>query len=289
MEEPTKIEFNVDEQYENEKGVFTVLSIHKDEMVIRWESGEEIRTDIALQTRIAERRQWEKLNREAQALAAKASRKSGSKKKADFTGFAPTDFKKSASRTTWRSRSQLGEAITHKIDTVRLNLNSWAFGHKPEMHIQDAKHRSNAEPDYQARFFVRVDQKALYYGFRVARPAGAEDTSGDWDAFCEWLTEPENEQTVHKLASENKLTVSNAAKPVASPLVAADDGWRVDENGKETLIAHINETSESIRYDLEISATMNKAEAVGYGIDISSKIAPLFSQLLPLYQAAVLH
>ena len=45
MEQSTKIEFNVDEQYENEKGVFKVVSIHKDQMVIRWENGEETKTD----------------------------------------------------------------------------------------------------------------------------------------------------------------------------------------------------------------------------------------------------
>ena len=289
MEKPTKIEFNVDEQYENEKGIFTVISIHRDQMVIRWESGEEIRTDVALQTRIAERRQWEKLNREAQAQAAKASRKSGSRKKDAFTGFAPTDFKKSASRTTWRSRSQLGEAITQKIDTVRLKLNSWAFGHKPEMHIQDTKHRSTAAPDDQARFFVRVDQHALYYGFRVARPASSDEASSDWGAFCEWLTEPENEQTIHKIVNEDKLTASNFKKPAASPLLATDDGWLTDGKGKETLIAYINDASESGPFDLEIAASMNKAEAVGYGIDISSKIAQLFSRMLPIYQAAVIH
>jgi hypothetical protein len=289
MEKPTKIEFNVDEQYENEKGIFTVISIHRDQMVIRWESGEEIRTDIALQTRIAERRQWEKLNREAQAQAAKASRKSGSRKKGAFTGFAPTDFKKSASRTTWRSRSQLGEAITQKIDTVRLKLNSWAFGHKPEMHIQDAKHRSSAAPDDQARFFIRVDQRALYYGFRVARPAGSDDASSDWGAFCEWLAEPENEQTIHKIASEYQLAVSNFKKPASSPLLTADDGWLIDKTGKESLIAYINDAPKSGPFDLEISASMDKAEAVGYGIDISTKIAQLFSRLLPVYQAAVIH
>jgi len=60
MEEPAEIEFNVDEHYENEKGVFKVISIHKDEMVIRWENGEEILTTLDLQRRIAERREREK-------------------------------------------------------------------------------------------------------------------------------------------------------------------------------------------------------------------------------------
>ena len=62
----SEIEFVVDEQYENEKGVFTVLSIHRNEMVIRWESGEEIRTDLELQRNIQARRQWEQEQKEKQ-------------------------------------------------------------------------------------------------------------------------------------------------------------------------------------------------------------------------------
>jgi hypothetical protein len=59
MEQENPFEFVVDEKYENEKGVFTVLSIHRNEMVIRWESGEEMRTGIELQRNIQSRRQWE--------------------------------------------------------------------------------------------------------------------------------------------------------------------------------------------------------------------------------------
>ena len=65
-----KIEFAVDETYENEKGVFKVISIHRNQMVIRWESGEEIRTDVELQKRILERRQWEHYKRAAEKEAA---------------------------------------------------------------------------------------------------------------------------------------------------------------------------------------------------------------------------
>lgn len=73
METNTEFEFVVDEEYENEKGVFTVVAIKRDEMVIRWADGEEIRTDINLQRRIQERRQWE---------AAMQEKKADTKKKA---------------------------------------------------------------------------------------------------------------------------------------------------------------------------------------------------------------
>ena len=64
MEPITEFEFTVDEQYENEKGIFTVVSIHKQEMVIRWQNGAKITTNIDLQGRIQKRKQREKIIRE---------------------------------------------------------------------------------------------------------------------------------------------------------------------------------------------------------------------------------
>lgn len=292
METLEKIEFEVDGRYENEKGPFTVLAMSRDEMVIRWESGEEITTSVTLQTRIAERRQWEKMKREAEALAAKKSSKSGSaRKKAEFAGFAFTDFKASAARTTWRSRNRLGEAVTKKIDTSRLNLNSWAFGHKPEMHVQDVKHHGRAQPDYQARFFVRVDPQALHYGFRVARPAGADAGTNDWDACCDWLEQPENEHLVHTIAVEDKLTARNISASSSDQLVASDNGWKPETGGKrsgeEALAAYLGGVSESESVDLELAATIDKSDAVADGVEIADTIAHLFTRLMPLYKAVV--
>ena len=292
MDQPGEIEFTVDEQYENEKGIFTVISIHRGQMVIRWEDGEEIRTDIEFQRRIAERRHWEKHNVAAETgTAGRSSRKSAAaRKKSEFAGFVTTDFKKSAQGTTWRSRRYLGEAITEKIQTARFTFKSWAFAHKPEMHVQDIKHHGSPVIDFQAKFFVRVDQQALYYGFLVARPVNTVDTPTDWEAFTGWLAREENEQMLRQIAAEEQLTVCNNQNPASGILSAADDGWRINEGGqqpgKETLTAYINEIPETEPLDLEIAATVAKDDAVASGVDIAPKIAQLFTRLLPLYQAA---
>jgi hypothetical protein len=294
MGDPAKIEFDVDEQYENEKGVFKVISIHRGQMLIRWANGEEISTDIELQRRIAERRDWEH-NHKAEA-AGKASAKSASaRKKSVFDGFAATDFKKSAARTTWRSRSQLGSAVAQKIDTNRFKFNSWAFGHKPEIHVQDIKHHGGpTATDYQAKFFVRVDPKALYYGFRVTRPDNTDAASADWDALREWLTQQENEQMLHTIAVNDNLTVCNLTNPSSGTLMASEDGgWRTDQGGrkarKETLAMFIDGAPETGPFDLELTVTIAQSDAVACGRDIAANIAQLFTRLLPLYQAAVIH
>ena len=72
MEPINDFEFIVDEQYENEKGIFTVVSIQRQNMVIRWQNGEKITTSIDLQARIQKRRQREKLAKEEMAKATKS-------------------------------------------------------------------------------------------------------------------------------------------------------------------------------------------------------------------------
>jgi len=293
MDNPSEIEFNVDEQYENEKGVFTVVSIDRDEMVIRWENGEEIRTEIDLQRRIAERRQWEEQQLAAAAEAArKPSRKSGGKKTV-LAGLAPTDFKKSASGTTWRSRNQLGAAVAQQIDTRLSKFNSWAFGNKPEMHVQDVKHRGRGEADNQAKFFVRVDPQNLYYGFRLARPMDKTQAQAEWEGVFQWLNQPENEQALRTIATETPLTVYNLATPVTGSLQASAEGWTKDGSGKpanpEALTQYITDIPETGPLDLAFVARMDKDDAVASGPDIAKPIAQLFTRLLPLYQAATNH
>jgi hypothetical protein len=52
--------FEVGAFYENMKGAYEVLSIRKNEMVIRWDNGNEIATTVELQKRIIERMALEK-------------------------------------------------------------------------------------------------------------------------------------------------------------------------------------------------------------------------------------
>ena len=71
MNPSNEFEFMVGETYENEKGIFSVMSIEKDEMVIRWVNGEETQTSIKLQGRIQKRREWEKTLQKGKTAAAK--------------------------------------------------------------------------------------------------------------------------------------------------------------------------------------------------------------------------
>jgi hypothetical protein len=290
MDKSSEMEFHVDEQYENEKGVFTVVAKEKDEMVIRWENGEEARTDIELQRRIMERREWEehKRTREAEA-AAKPARKAGGGAHEIFTGLAPTDFKKSASGTRWRARNQLGGAVTTQMGASSFKFSSWAFGNKAEMHVQDGEHRLQDAED-QARFFIRIDQQALYYGFQVARP-GDTAAAGDWEGVMRWLALPENDAVLRAWAAEDMLRVENPAHPASGALQPSESGWQKAQRdaplAMDTVADYIRQTPESMPFTLQLTAVIDKEAAVAGGAAIARTIARLFTRLLPLYRAAV--
>jgi hypothetical protein len=60
--------FEVGAMYENMKGVYEVLSIKNDSMVIRWNDGTEVATPIELQKRIMERMAYEERARQQQKV-----------------------------------------------------------------------------------------------------------------------------------------------------------------------------------------------------------------------------
>ena len=262
MEELKEVKFVVDEQYENEKGIFTVLSLKKNDMLIRWENGEELQTTVELQTSIQSRRQWEQLQEEIKAEAAKKGTKSG-KTGGHFAGFKPGDFKSSAARTNWRGRARLGGAVTPKIAESEFKFNSWAFSTKSELHWQDADKRKKDADGNGARFFARLDTAGLVYGLWVSRPTDQEAAgSTDWDRFYNWISGEEGQNQLNSLVNEHKLTMHDS-KGTAVSAMAVEDTY------------------------FEISCKVDKKKAISREKTIAEDMAKLFSALVPLYRAAV--
>lgn len=283
-----KIEFIVDGQYENEKGIFTVISIHRNDMVIRWESGEEIRTPTELQRNIQKRRQWEVMQKEAEEAAAKAK---SSKGQTGFTGFKPTDFKIGASKTNWRGRTQLGGTVATKLPDNVFNFNSWAFSTKSELHWQDIARRKKDPTGIGARFFVRLNTKSLICGFCVTRPTEHEELSKEWEFFSQWLAQEGNDQELRTLAEKDELAIYDRARPAKEGLKPTEKSWHSDDGKKqerfETVSAFIQSSPETASFQLEIAKKMDKIEAIARGEAIAEDIAELFTRLVTLYKAAV--
>ncbi len=293
MNPDSEIEFVVDEKYENEKGIFTVLSIQRDAMVIRWESGEEIRTDIELQRNIQARRQWEQLQKENVTKAGKAvTGKNGSAEgPSAFNGLQASDFKNSASGTRWRGRNQLGGAVTSRLPESRFNFNSWAFGNKPELHWLDTQHQKNQNVENGAKFFLRVDNEAMVFGFSIGRPDSGSEIAKCWDAFLDWMAQEENNRQLLALAEENNLTVYSSDDEQPAVLFSKNSAWcfagGLEKKTIDSISAFIGSisTADGI-VKIEIAKKIDKKEALTAEKHLVDDVAKLFTRLAPLYHAA---
>jgi hypothetical protein len=296
------INFKIGERYENRKGQFEVLSINGEQMEIRWQDGESIWTEISFQRRVIRNMEFEEEQAKAKAEAGKsAAAKRASRKKAGggrFTGFKDTDFSNSVSGTHWRSRAQLGGAVTQRMDPGSFRINSWPVYRMARVHWVDETHRERNEDHLQAKFFASAAPESIQYGFFVERPpAGEEDSRADWDAFLSWLAEAENEEWLRETAAAHELILfdpnddEKGESAFQGEIQPAEAGWRLDE-AKEPL-GLLSEFLESLPprkpASLMIARRLEKEEAMARGADIANDIAGLFEVLLPLYEAATEH
>jgi len=287
-------EFEVDGQYENEKGVFTVLSIKNGIMEIQWADGEKIHTEVDLQRGIQIRRQMEEYYAEAAAAlkARKAARAAGGRN-ARFDGLQPGDFKETAARTRWRGREQLGGAVSQHLPRDIHAFQSWALAQRPEIHWQDTAHRKRSGDGFDAAFFVRLDQQTLTYGFRVARPAPEEAGPKDWQSVTAWLKDEKNQQILLTIASENDLALTLRSPADVQLLKAKESNWH--EAGKSAKISAgrpaklMAAAATSAPITVEVFGSMSKEDALNRKTDVAKDIAALFERLMPLYRGALVY
>jgi hypothetical protein len=297
-----EINFKVGERYENRKGQFEVLSINGDQMEIRWEDGESIWTEVSFQKRVIQNMAFERAQAKAKAEAGSAAAaKRASRKRAGggrFHGFLETDFSHSVSGTHWRSRAQLGGAVTQRLDPGDFRINSWPVYRMARVHWVDETHRENADDALQAKFFTATAPDGIRYGFFIERPAATDDsTQPDWDAFLEWLDVPENEQWVRETAVAEGLTLydhnddEKGGSAFPGEIQPAENGWRHEGHAGE--IPRLSEFLDGLPprkpASLMIARHVEKADAMARGADIANDIAGLFEILMPLYQAATSH
>jgi hypothetical protein len=287
-----EISFEVGGKYENMKGVFEVIAIHRDSMDIRWESGEEISTPIALQQRIIERMQHEKEMEEQQLLQkAKKAKASASKGGKLFTGLDARDFGLAVSKTTWRGRGQLGGAVAKQLTAEAFKFNSWAVLRKPEVHWLDVKRKKQEDWPLQVKFYARVDDGGIYFGLHVPKPDPSLTEAGDWQALMNWLAKPENEAWLKKQCGAHGLYLCDfSAKGFGGTLEVRDDQWvhcQADDKATkiEALGAFLSAAVETGEIDLRVEKRVEKDSAVERKQKIAGDLAALFNSLMPLYAA----
>ena len=287
----TDIEFKIGQEHENMKGVYKVLAIDRDAMCIRWESGEEVTTTVALQNRIIER-----MHRELALIRAK---KGGKRKQpqppeyaSEFEGLKEDDFSEDVAGATWRHYDSLGGAVAVRLNSDKFDIASWPRYGLSAIHWDDLNHRRHDDFRLQTNFFARLDENCLYFGLYIERSNQEKDAQDDWNAFIAWLRDAKNDSWLNKVVSEHDLSIYDIKEEGAftGTIMSAGGKWRLFNEGQEqeieSLADFLEDLTDSTWVDLQIAKIVKKDKVVTRGVEIADDIARLFEILMPLYEAS---
>jgi hypothetical protein len=287
----TDIEFKIGQEHENMKGVYKVLAIDRDAMCIRWESGEEVTTTVALQSRIIER-----MHQERALIRAKKGRKRKQPKPleyvSEFEGLKEDDFSEDVAGATWRHYDSLGGAVAIRLNSDKFNIASWPRYGLSAIHWDDLNHRRHDDFRLQTKFFARLDESCLYFGLDIERSNQGKDAKDEWDAFITWLRDAKNDAWLNKVVYEHDLSIYDMKEEGAftGTIMSAGGKWRLFNEGQnqgiESLADFLDDLTDTTWVDLQIAKIVEKDEVVTHGVEIADDIAQLFEMLMPLYEAS---
>lgn len=287
----TDIKFKIGQEHENRKGVYKVLDTDKDAICIRWESGQEVTTTAALQTRIIECIHQERALLKAKK-GGKCKRPQPPEYASKFEGLKEHDFSEDIAGATWRYYDSLGGAVAVRLKSDKFDIASWPRCGFSTIHWADINHRRHDEFQLQAKFFARLDEKYLYFGFEIERSNQEKDVKDDWNAFIAWLRDAENDSWLNKVVSEHNCSIYDMKEEGAftGAIMSAGGKWRLFNEGQEeeieSLADFLDDLTDGTWVDLQIAKTVEKNEVVTRDVEIADDIAGLFGRLMPLYEAS---
>lgn len=216
-----------------------------------------------------------------------------------FTGLQPGDFKQNVTGTTWRRRSELAGLLARQLyDATGLPFLSHVIYRKPAVYLAVPDRIDASDKFPAAKFDIRLDEKAVYYGFLVEKRDGPMDHAWDWQRLLPALQNDGDVQRAiitamrsHKLAWEAEMWQQDkVAREVA--ISPAEDGKLVWQEGEEESTLTWPETAAKLRdippewwCNLTWRETMPRETAVAAGVNVARPIVTLYRALLPLYEA----
>lgn len=279
--------FEIGGHYENRKGPYEVVSISRGRMRIRWDTGEEVETDIKGQLRVIR-------NMEREFEEAKASKRArvppfyGEM----FRGLQDSDFADDVTGTHWRSREQLGGAVAAHI-AADFAVDSWSIYHRPEVHWADRTRYPQRDAWVQAKFAAVASAERIRAGLYVERSNEPDGDRDDWNRFIGWLRgggEPLLAQIVseHNLQLQDEKGDDEGCFP--GVIVRRNDEWvhllQGSENPVPDLCTCLESAGDDHWVDLLVKRDFPKDEAIVRGTEIATDIGTIFTALLPVYEAA---
>jgi hypothetical protein len=291
MEEP---DFEVGQQYENLKGMYEVLAVDGESMRIRWaDDGGEVDTTVTQQRRNFEYVLRQQRDRKASSATKRSASLSGYGEL--FRGLVDADFQDDVAGTHWRSRQQLGGAVTKLVASEHGAFESWSIYHQPQVHWADIGHRGKEDAWLQAKFTCLLNANEMRCGFYIERSEDPAAPGRDWEQFLFWLSERENVLWLHERMQEQNLHIEDLWNREHFPtsLSPSFEGatWMVTRNGEtqEKEIQFLPDLLASLPFsfwvNLAICRTFPRERAIALGEQIAVDIAATFNGLTPLYES----
>lgn len=283
--------FYVGGRYENRAGLFEVVAIDGDSMRIRWDTGREVTTPIALQQKILAN-----MEREVLEAAARKHRNMPRFFGEFFRGLEERDFTEDVTGTHWRSREQLGGAVTRLLN-VKSPFNSWSIYGRPEIHWATISRYASCHPSLQTKFFARANGEALLFGAYVERSDNPSDNQNDWRKFSQWLAQPKHSKWLHAALLRCRAVITNPYNDWSDlsfygTMTPTETGYVWNKRGTEnsTLTAEqlpsvFADVSDQQWVNLVFGRMIPKAEAIHLKSGVAEEIATLFELLMPLYES----
>lgn len=276
-------------RYENRRGLYEVISIDGDSMRIRWDTREEANTSLALQRKILANMDRE-FTEATEQKRGRVPRAFGE----FFRGLDAQDFANDVTGTHWRSREQLGGAVTRLLE-VEEPFNSWSIYGRPEVHWASIARYPVHHPSLQTKFFVQINPEQILFGLYVERSEKSTDNQDDWIRFLGWCDNSQNVRWLHEALRQSGSVLTNPYEGAPDlsfngTIEPVSDGFSWTRAGERTVFAvdKLPTVLRSLPSDLSLNTilgrTLGRDAAVAEGAAIALTIAELFNALLPVYQ-----
>jgi hypothetical protein len=286
--------FKVGEKFRNRKGDYEVVSLKDPEMVIRYDSGDELVTTIELQARIWSNIQMEERTKHAAKAPAKKKAPSA-KKKSAFNGLEEADFQDGIAGTTWRARGALGGLLAKNLSSsAGQEFQSYAVFRKAEVHLARPQHYDEKRKERSAKFFFSLSPTVAACGFCIEKGSQKMDRKWAWPALLKNLEKnAELQANIEEAMHQHDLQweIEVADKGLAAKAGFGEEGlfWEQDQDEKVPIgwkdFAKYLKGIKADRWcSVHLCGYMEKEDVIAAGLDAADSAVGVFQALLPLYE-----
>lgn len=301
--------FEIGKSYQNRSGEYVVQAIEGDRMKIRYVDGRVLVTSVEIQARIWENIQLERNlardeERRRQAREARQQVRTRTRQiraRPRFSGFDEEDFESTARRIAWASREELGKVLTYHLNQhAGGGFGYWIVPRESGIHVAREAFFDRDNRDRVALFFVSAGEEGVTYGFGVGKGRGEAKPGSPWAQFLDALDDDKIRQVTRAAMETHDLSLDVYAMQEGFSQVGhvtvQEEGflWQHETAEQEltreldwdALAEYVATVAPEKRCTVYLRRKLTVREALEVGAGLAGRIASVFLDLVPLYDAS---